>query len=63
MNIDGMGEAMVTQLTSVGWSKNVADIYELTKERSAQPGALRREVGAKYSRMKSRNRRSCRWNA
>ncbi len=31
MNIDGMGEALVTQLTERGLVKNVADIYELTK--------------------------------
>jgi len=32
MNIDGMGEALVTQLTERGLVKNVADIYKLTKE-------------------------------
>lgn len=31
MNIDGMGEALVTQLTESGLVKNVADIYKLTK--------------------------------
>jgi DNA ligase (NAD+) len=31
MNIDGMGDALVTQLTERGLVKNVADIYELTK--------------------------------
>jgi DNA ligase (NAD+) len=31
MNIDGMGEALVTQLTERGMVKNVADIYKLTK--------------------------------
>jgi DNA ligase (NAD+) len=31
MNIDGMGEALVTQLTEKGLVKNVADIYKLTK--------------------------------
>jgi len=31
MNIDGMGEALVTQLTERGLVKNVADIYRLTK--------------------------------
>ncbi len=31
MNIDGMGEALVTQLTSAGLVNNVADIYKLTK--------------------------------
>jgi DNA ligase (NAD+) len=31
MNIDGMGEALVTQLTERGLVKNVADIYKLTK--------------------------------
>jgi DNA ligase (NAD+) len=30
MNIDGMGEALVTQLTERGLVKNVADIYKLT---------------------------------
>jgi DNA ligase (NAD+) len=32
MNIDGMGEALVTQLTDRGLVKNVADIYKLTKK-------------------------------
>ncbi len=31
MNIDGMGEALVAQLTERGLVKNVADIYKLTK--------------------------------
>ncbi len=31
MNIDGMGDALVTQLTDRGLVKNVADIYQLTK--------------------------------
>jgi DNA ligase (NAD+) len=31
MNIDGMGDALVTQLTVRGLVKNVADIYKLTK--------------------------------
>jgi DNA ligase (NAD+) len=33
MNIDGMGEALVTQLIERGLVKNVADIYDLTKEK------------------------------
>jgi DNA ligase (NAD+) len=32
MNIDGMGDALVTQLTDRGLVKNVADIYQLTKD-------------------------------
>jgi DNA ligase (NAD+) len=32
MNIDGMGDALVTQLTERGLVKNVANIYQLTKE-------------------------------
>ena len=32
MNIDGMGEALVTQLIEKGLVKNVADIYSLTKK-------------------------------
>jgi DNA ligase (NAD+) len=32
MNIDGMGDALVTQLTQLGLVKNVADIYQLTKD-------------------------------
>jgi DNA ligase (NAD+) len=32
MNIDGMGEALVNQLTDRGMVKNVADIYGLTKQ-------------------------------
>src|ERR1700675_3358120 len=31
MNIDGMGDALVNQLTERGLVKNVADIYKLTK--------------------------------
>jgi DNA ligase (NAD+) len=31
MNIDGMGDALVTQLTDRGLVKNVADLYKLTK--------------------------------
>jgi len=31
MNIDGMGDALVNQLTELGLVKNVADIYKLTK--------------------------------
>jgi DNA ligase (NAD+) len=32
MNIDGMGDALVAQLTESGLVKNVADIYKLTKD-------------------------------
>ena len=32
MNIDGMGDALVNQLTERGLVKNVADIYKLTKD-------------------------------
>ena len=32
MNIDGMGESLVTQLIDKGLVKNVADIYDLTKK-------------------------------
>ncbi|HET6181559.1 MAG TPA: NAD-dependent DNA ligase LigA [Candidatus Sulfotelmatobacter sp.] len=32
MNIDGMGESLVTQLIEKGLVKNVADIYDLTKK-------------------------------
>jgi DNA ligase (NAD+) len=32
MNIDGMGDALVAQLTERGLVKNVADIYKLTKD-------------------------------
>src|SRR3982074_1533550 len=32
MNIDGMGDALVTQLAERGLVKNVADIYKLTKK-------------------------------
>ena len=33
MNIDGMGDALVAQLTERGMVKDVADIYKLTKEK------------------------------
>jgi DNA ligase (NAD+) len=32
MNIDGMGDALVNQLTDRGLVKNVADIYKITKD-------------------------------
>ena len=32
MNIDGLGDALVTQLTERGLVKNVADLYRLTKD-------------------------------
>ena len=32
MNIDGMGDALVTQLTERGLVENVADIYRITKD-------------------------------
>lgn len=32
MNIDGMGDALVTQLTERGLVKDIADIYKLTKD-------------------------------
>src|SRR5262249_16913000 len=32
MNIDGMGDALVTQLTERGMVKDVADLYKLTKD-------------------------------
>ena len=36
MNIDGMGDALVAQLTDRGMVKNVADIYKLTKDKLLQ---------------------------
>jgi DNA ligase (NAD+) len=33
MNIDGMGDALVTQLTERGMVKDVADIYKITKDK------------------------------
>ncbi len=33
MNIDGMGDALVTQLTEKGMVKDVADIYKVTKDK------------------------------
>ena len=50
MNIDGMGESLVTQLIEKGLVKNVADIYDLNKERPDKPGALCRKIGAEHSR-------------
>ena len=32
MDIDGLGEALVNQLTERGLVKNVADLYQLTKD-------------------------------
>ncbi len=39
MNIEGMGDALVAQLTDRGMVKNVADIYKLTKGGFAVAGA------------------------
>ncbi|HZR30099.1 MAG TPA: NAD-dependent DNA ligase LigA [Terriglobales bacterium] len=36
MNIEGMGEALVNQLADRGMVKNVADIYQLTKDKLLQ---------------------------
>jgi len=36
MNIDGLGEALVNQLTERGLVKNVADLYSLTREKLLQ---------------------------
>jgi len=36
MNIDGLGEALVNQLTERGLVRNVADLYKLTKENLLQ---------------------------
>jgi DNA ligase (NAD+) len=33
MNIDGMGDALVTQLTERGMVKDIADLYKLTKDK------------------------------
>jgi DNA ligase (NAD+) len=32
LDIDGLGEKLVAQLVETGWVKNVADLYDLTKE-------------------------------
>ena len=50
MNIDGMGEALVNQLTDRGLVKNVADLYKLTKDDLLIARADGREVGAKRAR-------------
>ena len=47
MNIEGMGEALVNQLTDRGMVKNVADIYTLTKERLLSLERMGRQVRAK----------------
>ena len=49
MNIDGMGDALVTQLTERGLVKNVADIYKLTKDDLLSLERFARQVGTKYS--------------
>ena len=43
MNIDGMGEALVDQLVDRGIVRNVADLYDLTIDRSREPGAHGRQ--------------------
>ena len=62
MNIEGMGESMVNQLSSRGLVKDLADIYELNQEKLLSlervEKNLRRTCCAKLS-----NPASCRWSA
>jgi DNA ligase (NAD+) len=61
MNIDGMGEALVTQLTDRALIKNVADIYSLTK--ADLPGLERLgEKRRRTSSPRSRTQRSFHWS-
>ena len=50
MNIDGMGDALVNQLTDRGLVKNVADIYKLTKEDLFESRAHGRKICSKRAR-------------
>ena len=62
MNIEGMGDALVNQLTDRGLVKNVADIYQLTKA-----DLLRSSEWAtnppRMCWMRSKRQRNCRSNA
>lgn len=44
MNIDGLGERVITQLFEENLVRNVADLYKLTKERVIQARAHGRKV-------------------
>ena len=57
MNIEGMGESLVNQLTERGLVKNIADIYALDKGQAAGPGAYRREIGGQPAAPRLSNRR------
>jgi DNA ligase (NAD+) len=62
MNIDGLGEVLVNQLTEHGLVKNVADLYKLTKDdllELERMGENRRRTCSQ----RSRPQRSCRWSA
>ena len=67
MNIDGMGDALVTQLTDRGLVKNVADIYKLTKAdlletrahgRQIRPECARRNRSLKETAARARDLRA-----
>ena len=61
MNIDGMGDALVNQLTERGLVKNVADIYKLRRTICSAWSAWATNRRRTFS-MRSRIRRSCRWS-
>jgi hypothetical protein len=47
MDIEGLGEKLINQIVDAGFVHDVADIYSLTVEQLAQPGANGREIRAK----------------
>ena len=49
MDIEGGGEVLVRQLVEKGLVRDVADLYSLTLDQVAEPGAHGREVGAELS--------------
>ena len=57
MNIEGLGEAVVQQLLDRGLVRSVADLYSLTRGTIGRPRPLRRKVGARTDRAKSKARR------
>ena len=57
MNIDGLGDALVNQLTDRSLVKNVADIYKLTKDELADARAHGRQVRAERARRNQKSKK------
>ena len=63
MNIDGLGEALVNQLTERGLVKNVADLYRLTKDDLLKLERMGEKSAENVLAGDRGRRRSCRWSA